>query len=149
MATLTLPAEALGGGLLLKAVGPGDDPAAVAPQSVTPRGIALRPLSPATLSVRPGTDGDRVIAWQRRSRAGFAWSDGTDAPLAEDSERYRVTVLAGTTILRVTDVTTPTWIYTAADAAADVAMAPGPLTVAVAQVSAVAGAGIATSVALP
>ncbi len=149
LATLDLPAEALGAPLLLKAVGPGDDPATVAAQSVIPRGAGLRPLSPAALTATLVANGDRVITWQRRSRAGFAWSDGTDAPLAEDSERYRVTIMAGTIVVRVTDVIVPTWTYAAADAAADVAIAPAELTVAVAQVSAVVGAGIATTIALP
>ena len=148
LATVALPAEALGAALRLKAVGPGDDPAVVASQTIVPRGVSLRPLSPAIITQTLAANGDHVFRWQRRSRAGFAWSDGTDAPIAEDSERYRVTVLGGAAVVRVLDVTTTSWTYAAADAAADVASAHVALTVAVAQVSAVVGAGPATIVAL-
>jgi len=148
LATVALPAEALGAALRLKAVGPGDDPAVVASQTIVPRGVSLRPLSPAIITQTLSANGDHVFRWQRRSRAGFAWSDGTDAPIAEDSERYRVTVLGGAAVVRVLDVTTTSWTYAAADAAADVASAHVALTVAVAQVSAVVGAGPATIVAL-
>jgi hypothetical protein len=35
------------------------------------------------------------MRWVRRSRAGWSWRDGVDAPLAEEAERYRVTMAAG------------------------------------------------------
>ncbi len=149
VATLDLPAEALGAPLLFKAVGPADDAATILPQAVTPGGVALRPLSPATVMIGRADNGDRIITWQRRSRAGFAWSDGTDAPLAEDSERYRITISNGSTIVRTADVTTPSWTYVAAAVASDAAAAATrSLTIAVAQVSAVVGPGVATTAAL-
>ena len=143
IASIDVPAEALGAPLLFRAVGPSDDPAMLSPLIVTPRGIALRPLSPATVAVVPQGSGDRSISWQRRSRAGFAWSDGTDAPLAEDGERYHVTIRSSSAVLREVDVTSPVWTYAATDFAADAAIAP-PLTVEVAQVSATVGLGVPT-----
>lgn len=142
-----LSAEALGAPFGVKAVGPGEDPAAVAALVVVPRGVALRPLSPATVRVVVGAKGDRVVTWQRRSRAGFAWSDGTDAPVAEDSERYRVTVSSDAAVLRTVDVATNEWTYAAVDFVADSAVAI-PRNVTVAQVSAIVGAGPTTIAAL-
>lgn len=147
VAVIDLPAEALGSTLGVKAVGPGENVAAVPAQAIIPRGVALRPLSPATVTVSITPAGDRTITWRRRSRAGYAWSDGTDAPLAEDSERYHLTVRNNATVLREVDVTIPTWTYSATDFAADTAIAV-PLTVEVAQVSAVVGRGLPTSAPL-
>lgn len=52
---------------------------------------ALRPPSPVRLAIaRDG--GGIVFSWTRRSRLGWAWVDGIDAPLGETAERYRVDV---------------------------------------------------------
>lgn len=147
VALIDIPTEALGAAVSFKAVGPGENAAALPVQTLVPRGIALRPLSPATVTVTLLAGGDRAISWQRRSRAGYAWSDGTDAPLAEDSERYHVTVRGRGSVLREVDVTTPAWTYSADDFAADTVIAP-PQTVEVAQVSAVVGLGLPTVVPL-
>ena len=147
VAAIAIPAEALGAALTVKAVGPGENAAAIAAQTIVPRGVALRPLSPATVTVASVVGGDRSVAWCRRSRAGFAWSDGTDAPIAEDSERYHVTVRSSTAVLREVDVTTPSWTYTAADFAVDAAIA-APVTIEIAQVSAAVGLGLPIVAAL-
>lgn len=143
--SVALPPEALGAALIVKAVGPGDDSVVVPSQTVVPRGIALRPLSPAIVTIARSASGNRIVAWVRRSRGGFAWTDGTDAPIAEDSERYRVTVRGAGGVLRQADVITAMWTYSAADAAADGASAP--LTIEVAQISAAVGSGLPTRIA--
>ncbi len=144
--SIAMPPEALGASLMVKAVGPGDDPVRVQPQTIVPRGVALRPLSPATVTIAMAADGGRTVAWVRRSRAGFAWTDGTDAPIAEDSERYRVTVRGTSGVVRQADVTTSSWTYSAADAAADTSASP--LTIDVAQISASVGPGLPTRAAI-
>ncbi|URD62205.1 phage tail protein [Sphingomonas sp. KRR8] len=53
---------------------------------------ALRPPSPAHLSARQRPDGSLLVTWVRRSRCGYHWFDRVDAPLAEEQERYVVTV---------------------------------------------------------
>ncbi len=146
LATLDLPAEACGAALLFKAIGPADDVASVPAQTVVPQAIGLRPLSPATVTTMRLANGDRAVSWIRRSRAGFAWSDGTDAPLAEDSERYRVSIYRGSVVVRTAEITVPSWTYPAADFAAD--SVAGPLFLTVAQVSAAVGEGAATTIAL-
>jgi hypothetical protein len=61
-------------------------------------GEALRPPSPVSLATESQSNGDLSISWIRRSRQGFAWIAGVDAPLGEASEQYRVllTGAAGT-----------------------------------------------------
>lgn len=55
-------------------------------------GRAVRPLSPVHLAHRWSTDGALMLSWVRRSRDGWGWADGVDAPLAEESEAYRIVV---------------------------------------------------------
>jgi hypothetical protein len=51
---------------------------------------ALRPPTPVDLAGEQQASGDLVLSWTRRSRQGFAWIDGIDAPLGESTEQYRV-----------------------------------------------------------
>ncbi|MET0251387.1 MAG: phage tail protein, partial [Novosphingobium sp.] len=55
-------------------------------------GATLRPLSPVHGSVRVAVDGSVALAWTRRGRGAWLWSDGVDAPLSEQSEAYVVTL---------------------------------------------------------
>lgn len=84
----TLPASAVGTRLSVAATGLGDATPVVAEIDFAAR--ALRPPAPVALRRAGGT-----LAWTRRSRAGWTWRDGIDTPLAEENERYRVT-LGGT-----------------------------------------------------
>ncbi len=55
-------------------------------------GESLRPPSPVDLASNRQDNGDLVVSWTRRSRQGFAWLDGIDAPLGESVEQYRVSL---------------------------------------------------------
>ncbi|MFN3819192.1 phage tail protein [Blastomonas sp.] len=57
-------------------------------------GRAVRPLSPVHGRWRDNGAGGIIVQWTRRSRGGFAWRDGIDAPLSEDAEVYRMAVAA-------------------------------------------------------
>jgi len=73
------------------------------------------------------------LTWVRRTRIdGDSWQS-VEVPLGEDSESYRVRVLAGATVLREHLVSSPNWAYTPAMQAADTAS--GTLSVEVAQLS--------------
>jgi hypothetical protein len=73
------------------ATGLGDeDGPALAEAAVT--GASVVPPSPVDLRVEPTSGGGRRLQWRRRSRLGWRWIDGADAPLAEEAERYRVTL---------------------------------------------------------
>jgi hypothetical protein len=67
-----------------------DAEAAGAATSATFGGESLRPPSPVNLTAIIQRDGDLLLNWVRRSRTGFAWVDGIDAPLGEAREQYQV-----------------------------------------------------------
>ncbi len=105
------PLPALGTETALMARGTGDG--AEAAQAVCRvSGEALRPPSPVHLTAhRAG--GDLQLSWVRRSRVGWSWLDGTDAPLGEEREAYRVTI-AGAAFQREWEVTAAGFTYTQA-----------------------------------
>jgi hypothetical protein len=92
------PLEQIGRTLLIRPAGPGDTAAPAIPVLLSGRG--LHPLSPVHLNT--ARIGDNVrLEWIRRSRAGYAWLDFVDAPLAEVSEAWRIEVWSGGTLRQV------------------------------------------------
>lgn len=81
----------IGSTAAVMASGVGDVDGPVASDAVV-TGASVVPPSPAHLVAQVQADGDVVLSWVRRSRAGWRWIDGVDAPLAEESEAYRVTL---------------------------------------------------------
>ena len=108
----------------------------------TPHSTALRPLAP--VHVKAVRDGSGVtIAWIRRTRTdGDSWTG--EVPLGEDSERYEVDILSGTTILRTLSAPTSSVLYAAADELIDFGAAQTTLSLRVVQLSATVGRGFAT-----
>ncbi|WP_420146065.1 phage tail protein [Sphingobium sp.] len=128
LASVGMAAEP-GAPVRIAAVGLGDvEPAQAA---LTVEGAALVPPAPVHLKVRAEAGG-HAIGWTRRSRAGWRWSSGSDVPMAEEAERYRITVMDGARVVRSVDVDAPRWTYGAAMIAAD-GVAGRPLLVEVRQ----------------
>jgi hypothetical protein len=125
-----LPLGSLGAEATLLAVGIGDEVGGV---SVTRTATAdsLRPPSPVHLGAERLASGDVRIGWTRRSRLGWGWTSGSDTPLAEERELYRVTLASGGASRTVT-VSEPLLLYTAAEQAAD--GLAGPLSIDVVQI---------------
>ncbi|HEV7287543.1 phage tail baseplate protein [Sphingomonas sp.] len=97
---------AVGARLKVMATGVGDaEPVEV---GVTLTGRSATPPAPVALHAVPDAGG-RMLRWTRRSRAGWRWSDGTDAPLGESVERYqlRVMVPGQPEVIAMSDV--PEW----------------------------------------
>jgi len=119
-----LPPERVQPGASVMAAGIGDvEPW---PRATVARvGRALWPLSPCGLRWERDESGGIVVTWVRRSRAGWAWRDGVDAPLAEETEAWRVSV--GDTLF---EVASAEFVVTAAMQAA----AGAAVTVAVRQI---------------
>jgi len=108
-----LPASAIGSIVRISASGVGDTSPAEA--SLVFQARALRPPAPVAISATVQPDGSVLVGWTRRSRAGWAWLDDIDAPLGEESERYRLTATRdGGTPISI-DTTTPAATVTAAD----------------------------------
>lgn len=85
--------QTVGAQLLFAPVGVGDD-GPLRPVEVALSGRSLVPPSPVHLQVEQRADGPNSLRWVRRSRAGWRWSDGVDAALAEEREHYRIVIEA-------------------------------------------------------
>ena len=108
----------------------------------TPHATALRPLAP--VHVKAVRDGSGVtLSWVRRTRIdGDSWTG--EVPLGEDSERYEIDILSGTTVLRTLSATAPSVLYPAANEIADFGVAQTSLSLRVVQLSATVGRGFVT-----
>ena len=98
-------------------------------------GRALQPPSPVHLRAEIMANGDIAISWVRRSRSGWAWLSGSDAPIGEEAEAYRL-VLTGTGFERTVNLATPGYTYTVAQQGEDAWS--GALDIRVAQIGAYA-----------
>ncbi|WP_343115783.1 baseplate multidomain protein megatron [Ostreiculturibacter nitratireducens] len=96
-------------------------------------GIGLRPYSPCHLRARRLGSEDISVSWVRRTRIdGDSWFS-LEVPLAEESERYLVRVVQGSTVRREITLLTPSWTYSAMAQASD--GLDGPFSIYVAQLS--------------
>lgn len=82
--------SALGTSISVKPRGLADDNAQPIERTVT--GEAMRPPSPINLAAEIQGEGGLYLSWIRRSRLGWLSPAGTDLPLGESVERYRVVV---------------------------------------------------------
>jgi hypothetical protein len=123
------------------AIRPNDDPSYVA-QSHVFDGNGLRPYAPVHFRVE-GT-ADRTFSWIRRTRLdGDDWTLA-DVPLNEETESYRVQVIASGELVREATVSDAVWSYSAAMRVAD--GISGLYSIDVAQLSARFGAGLAAHI---
>lgn len=92
VAVTELPVSAIGAGVRVLASGVGDvGGPATCDAAVT--GASILPPAPTHLRAELNAGGDVLLRWVRRSRAGWQWIDGADAPLVEEREAYRVTLV--------------------------------------------------------
>ncbi len=103
-------------------------------------GIGLRPLSPVHVKGRRSA-GDLIITWIRRTRLGGDNWEAAEVPLAEESERYEVDIMSGTTAVRTLSANEPSVVYSAAEQIADFGATQPACTVIVFQLGAVFGRG--------
>jgi len=82
-------------------------------------GQALLPLPPAHATATALANGDTEIGWIRRSRNGWRWLDGADAPLVEEAERYRLILTPDTGPARTIEQSSSRFVYSAAERAGD------------------------------
>lgn len=136
LAAQELPLAKLGAEIRVTASGIGD--AAAVEASIALEGRALRPPSPVHLNATRLGDGTIRIGWVRRSRTGWGWIDGSDAPLGEEGERYRLVLTPSVGAVRTVEVTVPGYDYGTAEQAADGAMGAASVMVAVWQLGSAA-----------
>lgn len=131
-AAAVLPAELGVAGVIVMATGIGDTapyPTCVAAAATR----AVMPLSPVAVEAVTLSGGDIEVRWTRRSREGWLWRDGVDAPLAEEREAYHVSWQGGEA-----DTVYPRFAYTAAMRAADVTAGRTSTTFTIRQIGAAA-----------
>lgn len=117
--------------VLVMASGIGD---AVPPQhGLDAVGQALLPPSPVHLVAKRQPDGRIEISWTRRSRDGWRWIDGADAPLVEEAERYFVTMTPDIGSARTVSCEAAQFTYDHAALQADMAAGATTMTMAVRQ----------------
>jgi hypothetical protein len=106
--------------------------------SVSIVGRALRPPAPVRIGVERMADGGLQIGCRPRSRAGWHWLDGVDAPPGEDSERYRLTLTPSTGAPRTVECDMPSFLYSSALQAVDGAAGAAALDISLRQIGALA-----------
>jgi hypothetical protein len=111
LVTIDLPMSATGGVARVLAQGVNEDEAAEAQAQV--RGTSLMPPSPVHLRACGATGGTMEIFWVRRSRNGWEWVDGVDAPLGEESERYQLTLTLAAGGIRTIETDMPHLVLSA------------------------------------
>ena len=112
--SIDLPLAALGQRIRVLASGVGDTGGPVE-AALSLDGASVRPPSPVHLSATVTESGDTVLRWSRRSRAGWRWIDGVDAPLGEETEAYRVTLTFDDSSARTIETNRPTCTLAGAD----------------------------------
>lgn len=106
LAVIDLPGAAPGNEAHVLAEGAGDvDGPATAVAGIA--GLSVVPPAPVHLSATAMGDGGAEVRWVRRSRLGWRWTDGIDAPLSEESERYRVAIAPEAGLGRSLDTVVP------------------------------------------
>lgn len=134
----------IGASRLVKGVTAGTDSNAVSPVNFTGTGEALRPFGPVNIVGERDLSDNITITWDRRSRFGQELPSGTDIPLGEATEAYELEIidLDEVTVLRtITGLTSPTYVYSAADQTTDYGSPQSAIFVDVYQMSAVVGRG--------
>lgn len=111
--------------------------------------VALKPFAPVHVRGSRNLAGDLDLTWIRQARANATWADGTDVPLGEERELYDIDVLNGGSVVRtISGLTSPAWIYSAADQTSDFGGPQTTISLRIYQVSDLVGRGIATEMTL-
>jgi len=106
-------------------------------------------LSPVHLKANRQADGDIDISWIRRGRIDADSWLGSEIPLGEEAETYRVDIATGGgDIVRSLTASSPSLTYTAASIAEDFPAVSGSIRITVRQISAAVGAGTPASTVL-
>lgn len=103
-------------------------------------GRNVRPPAPVHLRLEQLPDGTLRFGWTRRSRIGWSWLDGADAPLGEENERYRLIIEPSAGLSRTVETLSPSYDYDLAQQTADGSVAATGVTIRVSQIGSIAAA---------
>ncbi len=111
-------------------------------QIVTVNGVGTRPYAPAHIAGVIDGSNDWIITWFRQDRFGMDWPDGSDIPMSEVTEEYRIQIMDGAVVKRtISGLLTETGTYTSAQQVTDFGSNQTQITVRVSQLSAIFGFG--------
>ncbi|THF56675.1 baseplate multidomain protein megatron [Ollibium composti] len=106
---------------------------------------ALLPYAPVHLRAKRN-DGDVMLSWIRCGRIDADQWEGSEVPLGEESEQYRVEIApVGGPVIRMVDVAESRWIYDAAAIASDFGGLPAAIDLTVRQLGTSIGWGLPAS----
>jgi Putative phage tail protein len=125
------------------ATGVGDPITGVEASLATPH-RAITPLAPVHVAVQRDGSGGFAISWVRQSRDGWRWIDGVDAPLAEETERYRVEIAPNSGAPRTIETLAPQYLYPSVEKSADAAAGATSIQITVSQIGTLATSPPAT-----
>ena len=146
--TTAIANNLIGRELFYKAVSVGNSLGNTDEITFTYSGRSLKPFAPVHVTGLRDGSGNLTISWVRRSRVDAEWRDGVDIPLGEESERYEVEIMDGSTAVRTIAATSPTASYSATEQTTDFGSPQSSVAVKVYQLSAVVGRGYATSASI-
>jgi hypothetical protein len=109
--------------------------------TIAAAGLGLKPFAPVQLRARRDGSGNVELAWIRRTRFGGVGWELSEVPLNEEREAYRLDIVDGAVLKRRVEPTSPAYVYSAADQAADFGGPASAFTARVVQLSATAGSG--------
>lgn len=125
-----------------KIVGQGQPLDASPSQAFTNTDVGLECYAPVKLTATRNDAADIATGWVRRTRVAGELRDRVDVPLSESTEAYDVEVLTESgSVIRTATVSTPAWLYTAAQQVADFGAARPAVTLRIYQLSATMGRG--------
>jgi hypothetical protein len=133
---LKLKRSYLGKTVLLKAVNETESLADVSPVSIKILGKERKPYSPVQIVGTRDMTGNLDLTWIRRARKDADLQDGSDVPLDESFERYKVEIWTagfGAVVRTLTGLTSPAATYTAADQTTDFGAPQNPVSLKVYQ----------------
>ena len=108
----------------------------------TDSGRAYKPYAVCHVNGVRDSAGNLTISWIRRTRYNGDWTNNSDVPLNEKTEKYSIDILKGTTILRMIEATSASVIYEATQQLADFGSLQASVKVRIYQISEIVGRGI-------
>lgn len=143
----SIPISFFGVDKYYKPVSVGDSLANTTEQTFTYTGKNLKPWSPVNVVGSRITD-DLNISWTRRTRFGGELRDSVDIPLNEESEKYEVVIMDGSTEIRIIESTVSNATYTSEQQIEDFGSPLSSITINIYQISAIVGRGYPAEVIL-
>lgn len=111
------------GDAVIAALGRGDAAPVTAP--IGNPGLTLRPPCPVNAASHGDGEGGLTFTWTRRARGAWAWRDGVETPLVEETESYAIGLGPVGAPHAQWQAATPSFTLAAADIAALAADHPG------------------------